>query len=163
MDELFAPPDQNWQRLSPHYRSMRRLNSVIWLTILFGGGALAIALLTELRWLTILILVAGIITMVARWVVVGHNWKSWGYLEREDDLYITNGVLFRTLITVPYGRMQVVEVHSTPMQRAFGLATVQLVTASASTDAVIPGLLPAEAAALRDRLTDLGEVQASGL
>jgi membrane protein YdbS with pleckstrin-like domain len=163
MDELFAPPDQNWQRLSPKYRSMRRLNSVIGLIILFGGGALAVGLLTEIAWLTIVIAVAGVVTIVLRWIVVGRNWRSWGYLEREDDLYITSGVLFRTLITVPYGRMQVIEVHTTPMQRAFGLATVQLVTASASTDAVIPGLLPDEAAALRDRLTDLGEVQASGL
>lgn len=142
---------------------MRRLNSVIWLTILFGGGAVLVAVLTQLWWLAGLILAVGIIVQIARWIVVGRNWESWGYVEREDDLYITNGVLFRTLITVPYGRMQVVEVHTTPMQRAFGLATVQLVTASASTDAVIPGLLPDEAAALRDRLTDLGEVQASGL
>jgi hypothetical protein len=40
---------------------------------------------------------------------------------------------------------------------------VQLVTASAATDAVIPGLLPDEAGRLRDRLSQLGEAQASGL
>ena len=163
MEQLFAPPDQDWQRLSVKFRSMRRLSSVIWLTILFGGGALAVAITTRIWWLTALILVVGAVIMVLRWIVVGRNWASWGYAEREDDLYITNGVLFRTLITVPYGRMQLVEVRTTPLQRAYGLATVQLVTASASTDAAIPGLLPAEAARLRDRLTQLGESQASGL
>jgi membrane protein YdbS with pleckstrin-like domain len=163
MEQLFAPPDQDWQRLSVKYRSMRRLSSVIWLTILFGGAAVAVAITTQLWWLVALILVAGAVIMVLRWIVVGRNWASWGYAEREDDLYITNGVLFRTLITVPYGRMQLVEVRTTPLQRAYGLATVQLVTASASTDAAIPGLLPEEAARLRDRLTQLGESQASGL
>jgi membrane protein YdbS with pleckstrin-like domain len=163
MEQLFAPPDQDWQRLSVKFRSMRRLSSVIWLTILFGGGAVAVAITTELWWLVVLILVVGAVIMVLRWIVVGRNWASWGYAEREDDLYITNGVLFRTLITVPYGRMQLVEVRTTPLQRAYGLATVQLVTASASTDAAIPGLLPQEAARLRDRLTQLGESQASGL
>jgi membrane protein YdbS with pleckstrin-like domain len=163
MEQLFAPPDQDWQRLSVKYRAMRRLSSVIWLTILFGGAAVAVAITTQLWWLVALILVAGAVIMVLRWIVVGRNWASWGYAEREDDLYITNGVLFRTLITVPYGRMQLVEVRTTPLQRAYGLATVQLVTASASTDAAIPGLLREVAARLRDRLTQLGESQASGL
>ncbi len=163
MEQLFAPPDNDWQRLSVKYRSMRRLSSVIWLTVLFGGGAIAVAVSTQLWWLTVLILVAGVVILVLRWIVVGRNWQSWGYAERQDDLFITNGVLFRTLITVPYGRMQLVEVRTTPLQRAFGLATVQLVTASASTDAAIPGLLPDEAARLRDRLAQLGESQASGL
>ncbi|MGI3785957.1 MAG: PH domain-containing protein, partial [Janthinobacterium lividum] len=90
-------------------------------------------------------------------------YRAWGYVEREDDLYITRGVLFRSLVAVPYGRMQLVEVASGPLERSFGLATVTLKTASAETDASIPGLDPAEAARLRDRLTDLGEAQASGL
>jgi membrane protein YdbS with pleckstrin-like domain len=44
-----------------------------------------------------------------------------------------------------------------------GLATVQLHTASPGTTATIPGLPPAEAARLRDRLTEMGEAQAAGL
>jgi hypothetical protein len=40
---------------------------------------------------------------------------------------------------------------------------VALVTASAQSDAVIPGLDPDAAAALRDRLTERGEMQATGL
>lgn len=90
-------------------------------------------------------------------------WRSWGYAELDDDLYITRGLWFKQLTVVPYGRMQVVEVESGPIERAFGLATVKLVTASASTDATIPGLPPEEAAALRDRLSERGEARASGL
>jgi membrane protein YdbS with pleckstrin-like domain len=59
--------------------------------------------------------------------------------------------------------MQLVEVASGPLERAFGLATVSLKTASPETNATIPGLLPEEAARLRDRLTELGEAHASGL
>jgi len=91
------------------------------------------------------------------------SWRSWGYLEREDDLYLTHGVLFRRLIAVPYGRMQLVEVESGPLERAFGLATVSLKTASPETNATVPGLTPEEAARLRDRLTELGEAHLSGL
>ena len=95
--------------------------------------------------------------------LIERTYRSWGYVEREDDLYITHGVLFRSLVAVPYGRMQLVEVESGPLERAFGLATVTLKTASPETNAAIPGLAPEEAARLRDRLTELGEAQASGL
>jgi uncharacterized protein len=40
---------------------------------------------------------------------------------------------------------------------------VQLHTASASTDARVPGLAAAEAQRLRDRLAALGEARATGL
>jgi membrane protein YdbS with pleckstrin-like domain len=72
-------------------------------------------------------------------------------------------VLFRSLVVVPYGRMQFVDVSAGPLDRAFGLATVQLHTAAATTDARIPGLPPAEAARLRDRLAARGEAQSAGL
>ena len=100
---------------------------------------------------------------MARYVFLARTWRSWGYVEREDDLYITHGVWFRTLTAVPYGRMQLVEVQSGPVDRSFGLASVTLKTASPSTDASIPGLEPDEASRLRDRLTELGEAHASGL
>ena len=162
-EELFASPGEPWRRLSPGYRSMRRLTSLIGIGVIFLAGALVVGLVARVWWLAGVIIVIGAGILIARWIVVGRNWTSWGYLEREEDLYITHGVLFRTMITVPYGRMQLVEVRSTPLQRAYGLATVQLVTASASTDAAIPGLLPDEAARLRDLLTQLGEARASGL
>jgi hypothetical protein len=59
--------------------------------------------------------------------------------------------------------MQFVDVQAGPLERRYGLATVQLHTASPATDARIPGLPHAEAARLRDRLAALGEARAAGL
>lgn len=87
----------------------------------------------------------------------------WGYAERERDLLVRHGLLIRRLSIVPYARMQFVDVTAGPIERAFGLATVQLHTAAAASDARIPGLPPAEAARLRDRLAALGEDQGEGL
>ena len=88
---------------------------------------------------------------------------SWGYAERVDDLVVSRGVLVRRTTVVPYGRMQFLDVTAGPFERAFGLATVQLHTAAAASDARIPGLPAAEAARLRDRLAQLGEARAQGL
>lgn len=163
MDELFAPPDHAWKRLSPKFRTLERLSSAIGLAVVFSIAAIIVGVASGRWWVSGVIWLVAVVIMVLRWIVIGRAYRSWGYLEREEDLYITDGVLFRSLITVPYGRMQLVDVHSGPLQRAFGLATVQLITASASTDATIPGLPPDEAARLRDRLTTLGEARSSGL
>jgi len=96
-------------------------------------------------------------------VVLRRRVLSWGYAEREDDLVVRRGVLIRRLTVVPYGRMQFIDVTAGPVERAFGLATVQLHTAAAATDARIPGLDAQEAARLRDRLSLLGEARAAGL
>jgi uncharacterized protein len=89
--------------------------------------------------------------------------RAWGYAEREDDLLVARGVLISRLSVVPYGRMQFIDVTAGVAERLFGLATVRMHTAAAASDARIPGLEPAEAARLRDRLAELGEAQAAGL
>lgn len=163
-DLLFAPPSAQWHRLAPRYRTLLRIGVLVgWLPLvaavtvagwLFSGG---------LWFCWVPILVVGLAWTGWRFWRMDALWRSWGYAELADDLYVTRGLWFRRLTAVPYGRMQVVEVESGPIERALGLATVKLVTASASTDATVPGLPPAEAAQLRDRLTELGETRTSGL
>jgi hypothetical protein len=89
--------------------------------------------------------------------------NAWGYAERDDDLLVRRGIMFRRLSIIPYGRMQYVDVTSGPFERAFGLATVRMYTAAAASDARIPGLSADEAGRLRDQLTQLGEARAAGL
>jgi membrane protein YdbS with pleckstrin-like domain len=123
------------------------------LILAFGLPSWALA-----AFLVVLLAAAG-----AGWVVIGRNAGYWGYAERDEDLYIKHGALFRRLVAVPYGRMQYVDVTAGPLEQAYGIATVHLHTASPHTSARIPGLRRDEAARLRDRLTSLGEAQAAGL
>lgn len=109
--------------------------------------------------------VAGVV-VIAMLVAVGfvdRRYRSWGYLEREDDLLIRRGVLIKRLSVVPYGRMQFVDVTAGLVERLFGIATVRLHTAAAATDARLPGLAVSEAARLREQLTSLGEARAAGI
>jgi uncharacterized protein len=163
VDELFAPPGYAWQRISPAYRSLRRLTTLVFPPILFSIPAVIVGVVTGLWWISAILWGIAAAIVIIRLSLLNRGWRAWGYVEREDDLYITHGVLVKILVAVPYGRMQLVEVQSGPLERAFGLATVSLKTASPETGATIPGLPPAEAARLRDRLTTLGEAQASGL
>lgn len=121
------------------------------------SGFLAPAAVTAL-------VVGGLVLLtVAVWVGLRGRYRSWSYREREDDLIVSRGVLVRRLSVVPYGRMQFLDVTAGPIDRWFGLATVQLHTAAATSDARIPGLPLAEARRLRDRLAALGEARGAGL
>jgi uncharacterized protein len=97
------------------------------------------------------------------WAVERGRYRAWGYAERADDLIVQCGLMFKRVSVVPYGRMQFIDVTAGPVDRLFGLATVQLHTAAAATDARIPGLLAADANGLRDRLASVGEAKATGL
>lgn len=163
MDDLFAPPGEAWQRVSPALARLRHLlvaGVALLLTVLLG---VVVVLLHPPVWVSTLAVVALLAGAPAAWFWVARNAARWGYAEREEDLYVRHGALFRRLVAVPYGRMQYVDVHAGPLERAFGIAGVRLHTASPGTSAHIPGLPAAEAARLRDRLTSLGESQAAGL
>ncbi|WP_203416660.1 PH domain-containing protein [Jiangella ureilytica] len=161
-DQLFAPPGEAWQQVSRKLVSLRRLVLLVSVTVCTAVVAVVLGLIFGLP--AVLIAVgAGLVALVWGLWLIPRNWRAWGYAERLDDLLVTHGVMFRRLTVVPYGRMQFVDVASGPLERRYGLATVQLHTASPATDAKIPGLPAAEAARLRDRLSALGEAQAAGL
>ncbi|MEU7213963.1 PH domain-containing protein [Streptomyces sp. NPDC044989] len=150
-----------WTGLPPGLLRMRRLLLVVWLGLLTVSAGLLPALFLEPLWSALALLPLALLAW--GWTMLERNWRSWRYAERADDLLISRGVLWREETVVPYGRMQLVEVTSGPVERHFGLASVQLHTAAAATDATIPGLDPAEAERLRDRLTELGEARSAGL
>jgi len=109
------------------------------------------------------VLAVVVVVLLGAWIQLRGRYRAWGYLERADDLVVRRGLLFRQVTVVPYGRMQFIDVSAGPVDRLFGLATVQLHTAAAASDARIPGLAQEEAGRLRDRLASLGEAQATGL
>jgi uncharacterized protein len=163
VDDLFAPPAAAWRRVSPRLAVVRRALLAAWSVV--GLVVLLLAWrLFSLDGRLVGVAALAVLALAAwGWWLIGRAVARWGYVETADELAITRGSLFRRLVVVPYGRMQYVDVQAGPLDQLMGLATVQLHTASPGTTATIPGLLPAEAARLRDRLTEMGEAQAAGL
>ena len=163
VDDTFAPPGEAWESVSPKLATAYRIS-------LAATGLLVIVVIVALafipdfpRPLTYVLLAVTLVVLVWLWWLVGRRTRSWGYAERADDLLVTRGILFRRLVIVPYGRMQLVDVTAGPIHRMLGITTVQLHTAAATTDAAIPGLTPVLAADLRDRLARRGEQRSAGL
>jgi len=160
--DAFTSPD-NWTPVSPRLITARRV-SVSLVYVIVIAVIVALFLIQRVpRPVAIGVAVAAVVTYAWLWWLVGRRVRSFGYCERGDDLLVTSGIMFRRLVIVPYGRMQLVDVKAGPIDRWFGLTTVQLHTAAATTDAKIPGLVPDIAAALRDRLAQRGEQRSTGL
>lgn len=153
---------QAWAKPSPRMWAMRKAEVGV-LTILalaagLGGAAATGSLPGAIGALAGVTLLA----LLSLWVAL-RRYRAWAYQERDDDLLVARGVMFRRLSVVPYGRMQFVDITAGPVERLFKLASVKLHTAAAASDARIPGLGQEEAARLRDRLAALGEARAAGL
>ena len=159
--EPFAPPGVRWTAVSPRLITVRRLGVLLGLApFLVPITVLTVVLRTGwplLALVPLLLVLAWLLWLVPRQV------RAIGYAEREDDLLVRKGLMFRQAVVVPYGRMQYVDVNAGPVDRRFGISSVQLHTASPGTDASIPGLPPEEAARLRDRLAARGEARLAGL
>ncbi|WP_062292664.1 PH domain-containing protein [Demequina phytophila] len=150
-----------WISVSPRLITARLITLWITLGVLILATAIT-ALLTQAAWVWTAPAALAVAGAWASWIVVrqvtAHAWA-----ETTDDLMVKKGRMFRSVTVVPYGRMQFVDVKAGPIDRALGIATVQLHTASPGTDASIAGVPADEAARLRDRLTTRGEARLAGL
>jgi membrane protein YdbS with pleckstrin-like domain len=151
----------DWKHPSPRLRKARHVQALVPAALLAIGLGVILAFRSYTA--AALVAVGALVAGAALDVLLQRRVGAWCYLEREDDLLIRRGLLVRRLSVVPYGRMQFIDVIAGPLERSFGLATVRLHTAAATTDARIPGLAADEAARLRDRLAELGEADAAGL
>jgi membrane protein YdbS with pleckstrin-like domain len=166
--DLLASPTGSWSPVSPRLASARRLvliasatvSALVWGLLTIGLGGRATSVLVAVCVVGVLVIVAATVFGV---VLIGRVVAAWGYALGDDIAYIRRGRLFRQVTAVPYARLQYVDVTAGPLDRRFGLASLRLHTASASTDAHIPGLPEATARNLRDTLTTLSEGRYAGL
>jgi uncharacterized protein len=156
----FTPTDVAWTPVST--RLIRARFTVA--ACVLGPLLVALALLAVFTapWAWVF---PGVVVLLGAWVawLVPRQVRAMAYAERADDLLVRRGIMFRRLVVVPYGRMQYVDVNAGPLARRFGIASVQLHTATPATTAEIDGLPPQEAARLRDRLASRGEARLAGL
>ncbi|HEY8547380.1 MAG TPA: PH domain-containing protein [Acidimicrobiales bacterium] len=82
------------------------------------------------------------------------EWRSWRWHDGPQALELRHGVVFRAASSIPYRRIQQIDLERGPLDRAFGLTQLVVHTASATTDAHIPGLHADDATRLRRHLLD---------
>ena len=168
--EPIDPSGLEWSRVSPKYLRVRVLGwlvgSLVWLVI---SSVPLVLRLTDVWtsfpaiWVAWALPGVVLVSVIWRGVLLPRQVAAIGYAERDDDLLVRTGVFFQRTLVVPYGRMQYVDVAVGPIERAFGMCTLKLHTASPATDATIPGLPTEEGSRLREQLSARGEARLAGL
>jgi uncharacterized protein len=79
-------------------------------------------------------------------------YRRFGYEVTELGLYVARGRLWRRWQVVPHARVQTVDTKRGPLERYFGLVSVEVTTAAAKGGTVVPGLALEVADALVEEL-----------
>ena len=153
--------DGTWHQLARAYVTVRLISvGSFFLVVLLVALALSVVAGQQWVWVP-----AAIVLVITAWtlVITPRQARATGYQLRDDDLVFRRGILWQRMVAVPYGRMQLVDITHGPLDRAFGIAQLKLVTAAASTGVVIPGLKQDAAQQLRDTLVEVAETRRTGL
>ena len=141
LDELPGTDEVQWQALDPAYKGLRRLQNSIGIL----AAAVPIASVTVAANLPLLpaavLWVCWVVFAALLFVWPGISLPKRGYVLRGNDILFRKGVIWRSVTAIPFNRIQHVETSSTPFDRKFELATLQLFTAGGSSgDLKIDGL-----------------------
>lgn len=153
--------DGVWHQISPRYVVSQILQNIILIAVVVIA-ALVLTFVLRLGWVLIPAGAIVVVTLVTL-IVLPRQAKAIGYMLRADDIVFRKGILWQRMIAVPYGRMQLVDITQGPLDRAFGVSQLKMVTAAATTGVQIPGLTQDAAEALRDTLIHVAETRRTGL
>jgi membrane protein YdbS with pleckstrin-like domain len=137
--------------LDPRVRLLWWTASALALAIVLVA-ALAGGLLLEDGWSGLPALVVFVFGTPPAVVIPWLRYRRWRYALREDDLWLSRGVIWHSTSVIPYARLQFVDTTQGPLDRMFGLAQLIVHTAAPGTSGQLPGLASDEAEALRERL-----------
>lgn len=149
LPDLLAPIEiQEFEALEKKYKLINQIGAAIilfialtifFLSIQFSTGDIPILVSMGIPSVFVLI-------FVLRFVLVILGFPKKGYLLREHDVSFRSGLLVYKLTTIPFNRIQHVEVSQNMIEKSFGLSRVKVFTAGGSvSDLSIPGLLPEKA------------------
>ncbi|MEC8178675.1 MAG: PH domain-containing protein, partial [Pseudomonadota bacterium] len=101
-------------------------------------------------------LIAGPVALILLLVVImlpHRRYAVRGYALSDDRLRVVRGMMFHSDTVVPFGRVQHIDVDRGPIERYYGLATLQLYTAGSHGDVIsLPGLAHQDALDMRETI-----------
>ena len=136
--------------LEPVYKKVRYISASLFsLGMIIAAWAIA---LTQPELYPFGYIGASLISIFAISLVLynGHAYHFMGYAIREKDITYKSGWLWKSMVTVPFNRVQHCDLRQGILDRRFGLSKLTIYTAGGqSTDLMIPGLLPDTAEKLK--------------
>ncbi len=147
INDLEAPAEMNFEALSPAYKKMLFVSTLVValsaIVLNLAGNLLATGSFQSMLSSIVAVIASGFLILAAGLGLTLPKllWRSKGYQLREHDLHYRRGLIWQRVTSLPYVRVQHVELESGPVERYFKLATLKFYTAGGgSADMTIPGL-----------------------
>ena len=135
-----------------------RLRSAILSVFMVAGAALAEFFVP--RWTGVFAVPALVFAIATVGLLPRRRWAVRRFAMREDELRSVYGLVNRWDVTVPFRRVQHIDVTRSAIERANGLATLVLHTAGAGVSAIsVEGLDHRRAESMRDHIRDILKAQ----
>ncbi|WP_122820242.1 PH domain-containing protein [Varibaculum vaginae] len=158
----FAPEGVRFRPVSLELIKVR-LAAVAFFLLCSAAVAIVLFFLLPHKWVGLLLIVVAVVIVLWLLWLIPRQVRAMGWAVTGTDLQIRKGIMFKSLTVVPLGRLQYVDVEEGPVARHFGIAQVKLHTASANTDAELPGIPREQAAQLREQIAELAESNLEGI
>lgn len=131
---------------------------ILILFLFMAGSLAAFLLLNEELPINLVGIIGGtavVLITAFSFIIVILGFPKKGYLVREQDISCQKGLITYKLTTVPFNRIQHVEVNQGLVEKLFGLSSVKVYTAGGNySDLSIPGLPVKNAQRLKSFLSD---------
>lgn len=147
------PPD-SFEPLAPAYLRSKYVADAVTAVIVVALAAAATAAMRAAGapvWIPVAAALVILLLIGLAAVLQTMSVRHLGYLVREHDLSLRQGVITRVTSTIPYNRVQHVGVDRGPIERLYGLATLQLRSAGGVIG--ISGLTTSDANRLKELVT----------
>ena len=153
VDELPVLEPTDFERLESDYLYMRLTSRGLFFLVLAGVLTILVFTTDVPAWMYF---APWFLIMLINFSVEIRGFGIKGYAIREKDVSYKSGLLWFSMTSVPFNRIQHCEVSQGPLGRLFDLASVKVYTAGgSSSDLVIRGLQKEKAHRLRDYITKL--------
>lgn len=154
-----APSTLEFQKLDRRIIRLWRITRTIGFSLLLiiASIILFVMSLAVPPLLSLLPFILGFLLIVVCFYIIWYPpraYQAWGYRINSKVIEARQGVFFHSTHLLPLNRLQHVDIHRGPLDRAHGLSSLLLHTAAATL--VIPGLDQHEAQRLRDYLVEIG-------
>jgi len=151
-DEIPRPGlDDRERELAPAVVTSWRLSAALgWILPAVVALMLGFVLGDGWGWLVLAVLAALVVFSVVFYPPM--RYRRWRWQLTELAIELRYGVLVRTQETVPYFRIQQIDITAGPVDRLLELASLQVTSASASGSATLPGIAAEDAPRVRAEL-----------
>ncbi len=140
--------DVNFEPLENNYRRVLLYSNLIFFGIFLIGSL--IVYFTADTWFLIFVPIGILLIAIISVALINVSFRRKGLAVRQKDIIYKSGLIFRKITTVPFNRIQHVEINQGPIEKRFDLSKIEIYTAGgAASDLKIPGLKYENAQKLR--------------